>query len=209
MPSPPRHQSSDPFANNNNDHNGPCSPPLPPPKQDVLTAVRDSVTIKTVTDLARIKMNRSHTLYILFSKPHLHSHLPSETPQGLLPCPIPTGPTLQTQSPCLSTSLANPHTQRTLKWLACMPILSTDLTFQVLVLQVSLPLSKHCIWAHLSVLHHDGPFDACVPSWNKHKHKAAMITWGQANIIASPLPMFQIPPQTVTSHSLPNPPLLP
>ena len=38
-----------------------------------------------------------------------------------------------------------------------------------------------------TVLHHDGPFDACAPSRNKHKHKAPMMAWGQGDIVDEPL----------------------
>lgn len=32
-----------------------------------------------------------------------------------------------------------------------------------------------------AMLHHDGPFDACAPSRNKHKHKAPMLAWSPSD----------------------------
>jgi len=59
-----RRQSSDPFRDNNShsyERSGPRSVPLPPPKEDMLSAVRESVTVKPVTDPARSKTGRSHS----------------------------------------------------------------------------------------------------------------------------------------------------
>jgi hypothetical protein len=63
-----RRQTSDPFRDNQHfDRNGPRSAPLPTnPKEDLISAVRDSVTVRSPTD-PRAKMSRSHTAYVLFS----------------------------------------------------------------------------------------------------------------------------------------------
>lgn len=37
-----------------------------------------------------------------------------------------------------------------------------------------------CILTPLPVFHHDGPFDACAPSRNKHRTKAPMLAWAGA-----------------------------
>src|SRR5258705_96909 len=57
-----------------------------------------------------------------------------------------------------------------------------SLTGSISQASVRVSCSRHFLISHLSpsltVFHHDGPFDACAPSRNKHRNQAPLFAWG-------------------------------
>ncbi|KAF8592036.1 hypothetical protein K439DRAFT_1610865 [Ramaria rubella] len=156
-----RRQTSDPFRDNSPssahyDRNGPRSAPLPPPKEDMLSAVRESVTVKPVSDPSRSKMGRSYT------SNSSGTVTPPRTRRSVSTDSVP---------PPVDKSGKPPRAKPSKK--ASMHADTID------------RLDHSGVG--VAMLHHDGPFDACAPSRNKHKHKAPMMAWGPGDSVIDPL----------------------
>lgn len=188
-----RRQSSDPFRDtvSNYDRNGPRSAPLPPPKEDMLSAVRESVTVKPVTDPARSKTGRSHPPYafrVIFSSSSFLMLSYSSSPGTVTPPRSRRSASSDSVPPPVDKSGKPPRPKASKK--ASMHADIIDRLDFSGVGAASMSFSCHTPAPSLTfpqVLHHDGPFDACAPSRNKHKHKAPMMAWGPGDNANDPI----------------------
>ncbi|KAF8528016.1 hypothetical protein BU17DRAFT_61356 [Hysterangium stoloniferum] len=156
-----RRRPSDPFRDNQHyDRNGPRSAPLPTtPKEDLSSAIKDSVTVRSPTD-PRAKMSRSHTAGTTTNPTPPRSRRSHSADGTATPPPV--------------DKSGKPPRPKTTKKASMHADIIDRLDFSGL--------------GH-TMLHHDGPFDACAPSRNKNKNKAPMLAWSPSDAL-SDIPDF-------------------
>lgn len=155
----------------------------PPHRDNILDAVRDTVQLNSSEQPPRTRSGRSQTVvaFVSFFSPQLKSHPhPVQNSNQSASTPRTHGRRSMSQDSvlhaanALEKAKAKPRGKKgsvhadvidRLDFSGVGP--STSFNFYLYFLSIFPPL----------VFHHDGPFDACAPSRNRHRTKAPMLAW--------------------------------